>query len=134
MSGGAKAKIIECLEGRTSKRVNASETAGVTEMAPEAFKGCDNLNEIDLTQSALVTIPESAFEDTTSLNTVKLPITCEQIDDYAFRGSNITWLEESGNKLQLISLKAFENALHSKDDNKNHKEITLCGPQDSYLY
>lgn len=134
MSGGAKAKIIECLEGRTSKRVNASETAGVTEMAPEAFKGCDNLNEIDLTQSALVTIPKSAFEDTTSLNTVKLPITCEQIDDYAFRGSNITWLEESGNKLQLISLKAFENALHSKDDNKNHKEITLCGPQDSYLY
>ena len=134
MSGGAKAKIVECLEGRSSKRVNASETAGVTEMAPEAFRGCDNLNEIDLTSSALVTIPESAFEDTSSLNTVKLPITCEEIKDYAFRGSNITWLEESGNRLQLISLKAFEDAKYSTDNNTMHKAITLCGPQDSYLY
>lgn len=134
MSGGAKAKIVECLEGRSSKRVNASETAGVTEMAPEAFKGCDSLNEIDLTESAIAVIPESAFEDTTALNTVKLPITCEEIKDYAFKGSNITWLEESGNRLQLISLKAFEDAKYSTDNNTMHKAITLCGPKDSYLY
>ena len=66
------ARIIECLEGRTSKRVNAKETTGVTEMAPEAFRGCDNLTTIDLSDSAITVVPSYAFAETKNLDTVKL--------------------------------------------------------------
>ncbi len=128
MNGSAKAKIIECLEGRTSKRVNAKETAGVTEMAPEAFRGCDNLTTIDLSDSAITVVPSYAFADTKNLDTVKLPITCEELKDNVFNGSNIKWLEESSERLTLIDQDTFKDMIRDKGD------VTLCAPSTSYLY
>lgn len=128
MNGSAKAKIIECLEGRTSKRVNAKETTGVTEMAPEAFRGCDNLTTIDLSDSAITVVPSYAFAETKNLDTVKLPITCEELKDNVFNGSNIKWLEESSERLTLIDPDTFKDMIRDKGD------VTLCAPKTSYLY
>ncbi len=128
MNGSAKAKIIECLEGRTSKRVNAKETTGVTEMAPEAFRGCDNLTTIDLSDSAITVVPSYAFAETKNLDTVKLPITCEELKDNVFNGSSIKWLEESSERLTVIAQDTFNGMLKAKGD------VTLCAPKTSYLY
>ncbi len=52
MSGGAKARIIECLEGRTSKYVKPSELAGVTSIGTQSISEVRCPREIDLTESA----------------------------------------------------------------------------------
>lgn len=130
MSGGAKARIIECLEGRTSKYVKPSELAGVTSIAPRAFQGCDALREIDLTESEITTVPEYAFADTTEMRTIKLPTTCTTIEDYAFQKSGMERLEAS-QYLNLIGHHAFDELLKANPD---PKDVVICSPENSYLY
>ena len=130
MSGGAKARIIECLEGRTSKYVKPSELAGVTSIAPRAFQGCDNLREIDLTESSITTVPEYAFADTTEMRTIKLPTTCTTIEDYAFQNSGMERLEAS-QYLNLIGQHAFDDLTKADPD---PADVVICSPEDSYLY
>ena len=130
MSGGAKARIIECLEGRTSKYVKPSELAGVTSIAPRAFQGCDALREIDLTESEITTVPEYAFADTTEMRTIKLPTTCTTIEDYAFQKSGMERLEAS-QYLNLIGQHAFDELLKANSD---PKDVVICSPENSYLY
>ncbi len=130
MSGGAKARIIECLEGRTSKYVKPSELAGVTSIAPRAFQGCDALREIDLTESEITTVPEYAFADTTEMRTIKLPTTCTTIEDYAFQKSGMERLEAS-QYLNLIGQHAFDELLKANPD---PKDVVICSPENSYLY
>ena len=127
MSGGAKAKIIECLEGRDSMYVKSSETAGVTSMAEEAFRGCDNLREIDLTESQITEVPEYAFADTAQLRTVKLPTTCTTIGNNAFNKSALERLEAS-QYLTLIGPNAFDGLINKNED------VVLCSPEGSHLY
>lgn len=130
MSGGAKARIIECLEGRTSKYVKPSELAGVTSIALRAFQGCDALREIDLTESEITTVPEYAFADTTEMRTIKLPTTCTTIEDYAFQKSGMERLEAS-QYLNLIGQHAFDELLKANPD---PKDVVICSPENSYLY
>ena len=130
MSGGAKARIIECMEGRTSKYVKPSELAGVTSIAPRAFQRCDALREIDLTESEITTVPEYAFADTTEMRTIKLPTTCTTIEDYAFQKSGMERLEAS-QYLNLIGQHAFDDLLKANPDPKN---VVICCPENSYLY
>lgn len=130
MSGGAKARIIECLEGRTSKYVKPSELAGVTSIAPRAFQGCDALREIDLTESEITTVPEYAFAGTTEMRTIKLPTTCTTIEDYAFQKSGMERLEAS-QYLNLIGQHAFDDLLKANPD---PKDVVICSPENSYLY
>ena len=130
MSGGAKARIIECLEGRTSKYVKPSELAGVTSIAPRAFQGCDALREIDLTESEITTVPEYAFADTTEMRTIKLPTTCTTIEDYAFKKSGMERLEAS-QYLNLIGQHAFDDLLKA---NPKPEDVVICSPENSYLY
>lgn len=130
MSGGAKARIIECLEGRTSKYVKPSELAGVTSIAPRAFQRCDALREIDLTESEITTVPEYAFAGTTEMRTIKLPTTCTTIENYAFQKSGMERLEAS-QYLNLIGQHAFDDLLKANPD---PKDVVICSPENSYLY
>lgn len=126
MTGGNRTKVIECLEGRTSKYIKASELAGVTELAEEAFAGAP-VKEVDLSESLIDTVPTRAFADTTNLATVKLPATCEEIQDFAFDGSSMDRLEAS-QYLTLLGLDPFTGLTMNKSD------VTICSPQDSFLY
>lgn len=127
MSGGTKARIVECLEGRESRYVKPSELAGITSIAPRAFQGCSNLREVDLTESSIATVSQYAFADTDSLSTVKLPTSCTQIEDKAFNGSGLERLEAS----QYLNLLGPEALAGLKNVNK---DVVLCSPEDSYLY
>lgn len=126
MTGGNRTKVIECLEGRTSKYIKASELAGVTELAEEAFAGAP-VKEIDLSESLIDTVPSRAFADTPNLATVKLPPTCGEIQDFAFDGSSMDRLEAS-QYLTLLGLDPFTGLI------KDNSDVTICSPQDSFLY
>lgn len=96
-ANGSKKSIVQCLESRgklnTPGSVSASELAGVTEIAKEAFMDCGEVGQVDLSTSAITTVPENAFRNTASLYSVKLPTTCKSISKYAFHDSNVRYLE-----------------------------------------
>ena len=73
-------------------------------------------------------MPSYAFAETKNLDTVKLPITCEELKDNVFNGSSIKWLEESSERLTVIAQDTFNGMLKAKGD------VTLCAPKTSYLY
>ena len=135
MSNGAKASIVECLEGRTKngsgRFVKASETAGVTKLEPEAFRYGDSLSEIDLSDTMITEVPEYAFADTPKLRTVKLPATTVKLNNNVFDHSEMERLE-AGSALNLIDLSAFANL--GTNGNKDHSEVTICAPEGSFLY
>lgn len=89
-SDGSKNKVIECLEGRPSKYINAEELAGVGELAKEAFMGCEDLRSVDLTGTILTEVPDRAFADTTGMQDILLPDTCRGYGKFVFDGTGAT--------------------------------------------
>lgn len=89
-AGGNKSKVIECLEGRSSKYINPEELTGVSELAKEAFMGCDNLRSVDLTGTTLTEVPDRAFADTTGMQDILLPDTCRGYGKFVFDGTGAT--------------------------------------------
>ncbi len=87
-TGGSKAKVVEYLCGRVAGSVKPEELAGVTEIYPEAFMST-GVRTIDLSQSAITDVPESAFRETNALFQVVLPNTCRSISQDAFTDSSI---------------------------------------------
>lgn len=71
-------------------RVTISE--GITTIAPEAFRLCQNLSEVTL-PSTLTTITACAFQETPSLKTIHLPDGLRSIKNHAFRASGLTAVE-----------------------------------------
>jgi hypothetical protein len=138
-SSGNKVTLIECLEGRNSRYVNSAETAGVKEISTEAFAECDKIHEVDLSESQIKTIPTNCFEDTTSLNSVKFSYATEGINDYAFDGSAVRYIEGT-QYLDMIDIYAFDhinttgwNPVSKSGDHADNSEVTICAPEESYL-
>ncbi len=107
---GGKEKIVECLEGRNDSYVTAAETAGVKELYPEAFMGTDVVN-VELTNSEITTVPEYAFAYTSSLTQVALPNTVRNIQDNAFKNSNVRIFRVPG-QYQNITTLAFGDGIY----------------------
>ncbi len=74
-----------------------------------AFKGCYNLNEVVLTETEIVTIPEECFANCSSLVTVKLPRTLKTIANGAFKQTALTKLPYS-DSLETIGDEAFRDS------------------------
>lgn len=106
-SSGNKNKLVEYLEGRTIKAVQPSETEGITELYPEAFMDT-NVRTVDLSNSKIKKVPESAFVNTEDLVSVVLPRTMDTgtIVDGAFANSGIEILTIPG-KYIIMTDKAF---------------------------
>nr|MCR5801433.1 leucine-rich repeat protein [Lachnospiraceae bacterium] len=85
---GNKNALIEFLPGRSAGTVQPSETKGVTAISEEAFADT-RVNVVTLDNASFSALPARAFEDTPDLVSVTLPQSCEVINDYAFKGSNI---------------------------------------------
>ncbi len=89
---GTKKALIEYLNSRGSSTVESSETAGITEIYPEAFRNTD-VYTVDLGNAQFATLPKGVFQDTESgtpgLQTVILPVTCATIEEDAFTDSKI---------------------------------------------
>ncbi len=88
--GTKKEKIVECLESRgtivtnTSRGVGPDELEGIKEIAEEAFMDCDDVNIVDLSKSAVSSIPDKAFAEMDKLFQVILPDTARIIRNKAF--------------------------------------------------
>lgn len=146
LTSGAKTRLIECLERRTS-RVNTGndDIATVTSMEAEAFQNT-NLTYIDLSGSAITSISERAFADTTALTFVDLPSASTAasvtIQNDAFRGSYVREISGEQN-VGLIAARGTDGIyVDSRDETKvtsntqttNNYLVTIYAPEGSYLY
>lgn len=97
LSNGVKDTVVQCLESRgalsTPGSVSATELAGITKLAEEAFMDCSEIGSVDLSTSQITTVPTSAFANTESLYSVILPTTCKSISKNAFRDSNVRYVD-----------------------------------------
>lgn len=57
---------------------------------------CEEIGSVDLSSSAVTSIPEKAFYNTKSLYSVSLPTTCKSISKEAFFNSNVRYLDIPG--------------------------------------
>ena len=97
LENGTKDTIVQCFESRgklsTPGSVSATELAGVTTIANEAFMDCEEIGSVDLSTSLVSAIPEKAFCNTESLYSIVLPTTCKSISKNAFADSNIRYAD-----------------------------------------
>ena len=88
-------KVVEMLQGRSNRRIDASELEGVSELAEGAFKGT-NVGNVDLRGSSITVIPKEAFAETDNLDTIYFPRNWNRVDQDAFRNSAVEYLEIYG--------------------------------------
>ena len=83
----------------------------LNELGERSFSGCSNIEELDLSNSKLTSIPEGAFAYCKNLKTIKLPSTITSIGDEAFYNcqslTNIEGLDRCN--LKSIGSAAFSN-------------------------
>lgn len=95
----------------------------LNELGERSFSGCSNIEELDLSNSKLTSIPEGAFAYCKNLKTIKLPSTITSIGDEAFYNcqslTNIEGLDKCN--LKSIDSAAFSNckALENLDFSKS---------------
>ncbi|MCD7837053.1 MAG: leucine-rich repeat domain-containing protein, partial [Lachnospiraceae bacterium] len=144
---GVKTKIIELLEGRTSRVTSGNDDiTTVTAMKKEAFQGT-NVSYIDLSDTAITSISERAFADTHSLTFVDLPsastASTVQIQNDAFRGSvvkeisgeqNVNLIASRGTDGIYVDYAGDSTKLTSNTDTQYNEKVTIYAPEDSYLY
>lgn len=83
----------------------------LNELGERSFSGCSNIEELDLSNSKLTSIPEGDFAYCKNLKTIKLPSTITSIGDEAFYNcqslTNIEGLDKCN--LKSIGSAAFSN-------------------------
>lgn len=95
----------------------------LNELGERSFSGCSNIEELDLSNSKLTSIPEGAFAYCKNLKTIKLPSTITSIGDEAFYNcqslTNIEGLDKCN--LKSIGSATFSNckALENLDFSKS---------------
>lgn len=123
---GQKDSLLEVLKTRGdeygSGTINPSELEGIKSIAKSAFKNCDAILSVDLTDAKVSQIPESAFENTDSLYSVKLNDGTTTVGPNAFKNSNIRYVEIP-KSTSIIDNTAFA------DDDQN--KITFYCEEDS---
>ena len=110
-ANGKPYRIEELLQGRVNRRIAADEFAGISELAPEAFRGT-KAGIVDMRESAITIIPQEAFADTHNLDTVYFPRQWSRVEQDAFKDSSVEYLEiygEYGN----IDNSAFSGSTNS---------------------
>ena len=136
-TSGNKQGLIEFLPGRSAGTLQPGETKGVSGISKEAFADT-RVNVVNLENATFYTLAEKAFEDTDGLVSVTLPQSCDVIDNYAFKGSNIRnltvmsdELDWKSNGLDLIKATMTD----SNDDSTDHgvsenanKNLTVYAP------
>lgn len=141
LTDGSKTKLVECLEGRTSRiHSDNDDLSTVTSMEDEAFEGT-NLTSINLSSSGISEISTRAFANTTRLITVELPsaatATNVDIDADAFKGSYVSEIIGTQN-VRYIAASGTEGIVTSTGDTNNtttdnNKNVTIYAPAGSNL-
>ena len=131
LENGEKSLVVQCLESRgkltTSATINPGEMAGVKKIAEEAFMDCEELGQVDLSQSKVTTIPENAFRNTKNLYSVILPTTCKSISKYAFHDSGIRYADIPSS-VSYIDPLAFNTPQHPSTNGDYRTIQFYCEP------
>lgn len=104
---------------------------GLKKIDSLAFKDCSSLERIDLSNAEITEIPVRAFENCTSLKSIKLPSTVTKIADNAFAGcSNLEEIEGLEQcKISELSATAFDSCVRLKDINLSNATIAAIPDQ-----
>ena len=139
-SSGNKQGLIEFLPGRSAGTIQPGETKGVSGISKEAFADT-KVNVVNLENATFYTLAEKAFEDTDGLVSVTLPQSCDVIDNYAFKGSNIKNLTVMSDELDWKS-NGLDLIITTMDDENNdstdhgtsesaNKNLTVYAPAET---
>ncbi len=153
-SSGTKTSLVECLETRYNKTsgeasvggaaVTASEIAGITSIADEAFMNC-NVLTVDLSSTSIKEVPALCFAyekdypykngtstvtagGSSPLNTVILPSTCTSLKPNSFYNTGLANITMPSSVV-IISPYAFSN-----DDTEIDTYVTVSATEGSVAY
>lgn len=126
-------EIVECLEGRGNSETNSSsfkigadagdtKLSEVVSIAKEAFSYCDEITEVDLSETSITTLPERCFYKAAKLDTVKLPETIAVIGAEAF------WDAGSNLEITIPNAQCAIGETAFNLEGKNNK-VTIRGPK-----
>ncbi len=116
---GTKTSVVECLESRNGA-VGADELAGITSLQQEAFKNCDDVRSIDLSEATVGDIPRQAFAQMDKLGIVTLSPNTTNVNEGAFWNTpDLYQVTIPNDRMQLA-----ENALAMVEED-GEGEITL---------
>ncbi len=102
-SDGTKTSIVEVLQGRSSKTLQASEADGnIKSIAEESFADTA-MQIVNLENSNITNVPEYAFDNCNDLVSVYLPSVCNLINNNAFRASSLSNLTVNDSELDWQS-------------------------------
>ena len=92
-TAGNRYKLIEYLEGRSSRSITEEDVKGLSEIAEEAFAGT-SVSYVDLASTNVGVIPAKAFAGCKYLSSVILPNSVRSVESQAFtRCPNLLRLE-----------------------------------------
>jgi hypothetical protein len=86
ISPAVKAFDLHCLMFPNLKKVSLAKGSNLERIGDNAFRGCKKLESINLEDSSVVYINQSAFEGCVMLGTVTFPLTVQYIGQRAFVG------------------------------------------------
>ncbi len=124
LANGAKTGVVECLECR-SKQITASELVGITTLWEEAFKNCDKVVSVDLSQSSVAAIPSQAFAQMDKLGIVTLSSSTATIGTGAFWNTTSLYSVEIPNDRISIAADAFADVAAYTYDSEGNITDTL---------
>lgn len=122
--GGTKTALIEYLDGRSSTDpdVTATETGGITEIYPDAFRNT-GVQFVNLSDAQFKILKEAAFRGTSRMVDLILPSTCVTIQKDAFSDSTFKRLTVPNSDARL-DMSMFQKWTA---DNTNSENMDLTG-------
>lgn len=132
---GNRTKVEECLVTRGkligAAKISNAELAGVTEIAPCAFRHCTGIREAYLDDTQITTLPDYCFDGAKDLYYCSLSDTTKKIGKYAFRNTSLSTCAIPGS-VQSIDDTAF--VVGDPGDGNFIQGLTIQCEDDSTAY
>lgn len=133
---GSNTRIVECLEGRGvitgAARLDSEDFAGIISIDPAAFQNCTGIREAYLDDSEVTIIPDYCFDGATSLYYCSLSDSTKKIGKYAFRNTSLSTISVPGS-VQDIDDTAFVTE-DAQGNQKYIQGLTVECAEDSTAY
>lgn len=126
LSGGGRNSIVQCLEARGNKdstvsvgerEVGPEELNGVETIYEGAFRNCESIRTVDLSNTRITEIPGYCFSNAKNMIRTDLPRSCVAVGEYAFAGTGLETLKVP------VSNTSFANSAFYKDVDGSNTDV-----------